>query len=120
MRNLKVLHTTTGLRSEHRPNIRDQQTPVNSGAATHTPAPFLCRVNCAEARGTHASCLLSATVDVIHPSIIKYLSYNIIWLEGILRGFLGVAGKYLSAFLFKMSRDGAFLPKSAHGQEMEG
>ena len=32
----------------------------------------------------------------MHPSIIKYLSYSIIWLAGVFRGFLGAPGKYLS------------------------
>lgn len=44
----------------------------------------------------------------MHPSIIKYLSYSIIWLAGVFRGFLGAPGKYLSVFFLEMSREGRF------------
>lgn len=87
--------------SENRP-------ACDPGDQPRTPAPLLSRVNQPRACGTHASCSLSAAVDVIHPSIIKYLSYSIIRLEGIFRGFLGVPGKYLSVFFVQMSREGGF------------
>lgn len=86
-----------GLRHEGQ---RTADLHVTLGNQPCTPAQLLCRVNCSKACGTHASCSLSATVDVIHPSIIKYLSYSIIWLAGIFRDFLGAPGKYLS-FFFK-------------------
>ena len=81
---------------------------VTLGDQPRTPAQLLSRVNYSKACGTQASCSLSATVDVIHPSIIKYLSYSIIWLAGIFRDFLGAPGRYLSVFFFQMSREGRF------------